>query len=87
LIAPHHGSKTSSTAAFLQAVQPGTVLIPAGYRNQFGFPHQAVVERYDAINAQWLNAADSGAIDIRVNDNAWMVRTQRQTTGKYWNNR
>ena len=41
----------------------------------------------DAINAKWLNAADSGAIDIRVNDNAWRVRTQRQTTGKYWNNR
>jgi competence protein ComEC len=87
LIAPHHGSNTSSTLAFLRTVQPDTVLIPAGYRNQFGFPHQAVVQRYQAIKAKWLNAADSGAIDIQAKENAWIVSTQRNTAGKYWNSR
>jgi len=85
LIAPHHGSKTSSTQAFLRAVQPDMVLIPAGYRNQFGFPHPAVVQRYQGINAKWLNSADSGAIDIRAKENAWIVTTQRNMAGKYWN--
>lgn len=87
LIAPHHGSKTSSTPAFLSAVQPETVLIPAGYRNQFGFPHPAVVQRYQEIKAKWLNVSDSGALDIQVKENAWLVRGQRETAGKYWNSR
>lgn len=86
LVAPHHGSKTSSTKAFLEAVKPKMVLIPAGYRNQFGFPHPVVVQRYRAINAKWLNAADSGAIEVQVKDGAWVVSTQRQKAGKYWNN-
>ncbi len=87
LIAPHHGSKTSSTPAFLSAVQPETVLIPAGYRNQFGFPHPVVVQRYQEIKAKWLNVSDSGALDIQVKENAWLVRGQRETAGKYWNSR
>jgi competence protein ComEC len=45
-ISPHHGSQTSSKSAFLTAVQPNTVLIPAGYRNQFGYPHQDILQRY-----------------------------------------
>ena len=46
LVAPHHGSKTSSTNDFLQQVRAEYVLIPAGYRNRFGFPHQEVLDRY-----------------------------------------
>ncbi|HEY8098446.1 MAG TPA: DNA internalization-related competence protein ComEC/Rec2, partial [Methylobacter sp.] len=60
LVAPHHGSKTSSTIAFLQAVQPDYVLIPAGYRNQFGHPHKDVLARYRQVNAKWLSSVDSG---------------------------
>ncbi|MDP3589886.1 MAG: DNA internalization-related competence protein ComEC/Rec2, partial [Methylobacter sp.] len=66
LVAPHHGSKTSSTASFLQAVQPDYVLVPAGYRNQFGHPHKDVLARYRQVNAAWLNSADSGAIIVNV---------------------
>ncbi len=47
LIAPHHGSKTSSTFEFIKAVQPDYVLISAGYRNQFGHPHPIVLQRYE----------------------------------------
>ena len=84
LIAPHHGSKTSSTLKFLQAVQPRFVLIPAGYRNQFGHPHVEVLQRYQQINAQWRNTADSGAITLGVQDGAWIVQSLRDTDGKYW---
>ena len=86
LIAPHHGSKTSSTAGFLHAIQPEYVLISAGYRNQFGHPHTAVLSRYENIKTKWLNSADSGAITVGVIDNAWVVQSLRDTESKYWNN-
>jgi competence protein ComEC len=85
LVAPHHGSKTSSTAGFLQAVQPDYVLIPAGYRNQFGHPHRDVLARYRQVDAVWLNNAENGAISVNVENNAWVVRGMRQTGSKYWN--
>jgi competence protein ComEC len=46
LLAPHHGSKTSSTAAFVTAIKPAHVVFSAGYRHQFGHPHQDVQRRY-----------------------------------------
>ncbi|MDO9049260.1 MAG: DNA internalization-related competence protein ComEC/Rec2 [Methylobacter sp.] len=85
LVAPHHGSKTSSTAGFLQVVQPDYVLIPAGYRNQFGHPHRDVLARYRQVNAKWLNSADSGAIVVNVKNNVFAVQGMRQAESKYWN--
>ena len=46
LIAPHHGSRTSSTGAFLDAVQPVAAVFQAGYRNRFGHPAPDVLQRY-----------------------------------------
>jgi competence protein ComEC len=85
LIAPHHGSKTSSTPTFLQAIQPDYVLIPAGYRNQFGHPHKDVLLRYRNIKAKSLNVADSGAIQISFRNNAITLQSMRETESKYWN--
>jgi len=85
LIAPHHGSKTSSTIKFLQAIQPQYVLIPAGYRNQFGHPDSDVLLRYEQIKAKWLISADLGAITINVKNGTWAVQSMRDTESKYWN--
>ncbi len=85
LIAPHHGSKTSSTSGFLQAIQPEYVLIPAGYRNQFGHPHRDVLLRYEQINAKCFNSADSGAITVSEKVGLWEVQPMRDTESKYWN--
>ncbi len=46
LLVPHHGSKTSSTPSFLDAVAPAVGLISVGYRNRFRHPHETVVARY-----------------------------------------
>jgi competence protein ComEC len=84
LIAPHHGSKTSSTAAFLQAVKPRYVLIPAGYRNQFGHPHPEVLARYRLIKSRWLSSADSGAIGVILNNRSVKVDALRRSEKRYW---
>jgi len=52
LLAPHHGSKTSSSAEFLAAVQPHVVVVQAGYRNRYGHPAPEVIDRYRALGAQ-----------------------------------
>ncbi len=83
--APHHGSKTSSTSGFLNAIQPRYVLIPAGYRNQFGHPHKQVLTNYREVNAKWLNTADSGAIFVDVKNKVLEVQGIRDKQGKYWN--
>ena len=87
LIAPHHGSKTSSTMSFLDTVKPVDVFIPAGYRNRFGHPHRSVLARYHDINAHWFNTADSGAIIASFKNPVMSVATWRDINGKYWNYR
>lgn len=84
LIAPHHGSKTSSTQAFLETVRPRYILIPSGYRNSFGHPHPSVIARYRAIHAQWLNSADSGAVLVELSANKTAVQAYRELHRNYW---
>jgi len=86
LVAPHHGSTTSSTAAFVRAVHPRYVLYPVGYRNRFGFPRPEVTARYRAQGAQRFDTARNGAImfDIRAAGIPAPV-TWRQSARHYWN--
>jgi competence protein ComEC len=84
LVAPHHGSKTSSTWSFLKTVQPKFILIPAGYRNQFGHPHRSVLARYEKIGIKWLNTADSGAILAGLSKQGITVKAYRNMDRKYW---
>lgn len=88
LIVPHHGSKTSSTAEFLQAVQPRAALIPAGYLNRFGFPSATVVERYRRIGADIWSTAHSGAITLETakGQPSLQIDGWRQGHFRYWMN-
>lgn len=61
LLVPHHGSKTSSSPEFLDAVQPAWGLVQAGYRNRFGHPAPSVIERYTERKIQVVNTASCGA--------------------------
>ena len=61
LIVPHHGSKTSSTAPFLAAVQPRIAVVQAGYRNRFGHPAPEVLARYRALPILLFDSASCGA--------------------------
>ena len=86
LMAPHHGSKTSSSLSFLQAVQPKYILISAGYKNQFGHPHPFSLQRYQQIGALWWSTADKGALILSEKENNWGIQSWRDENGKYWNN-
>lgn len=69
LIAPHHGSKTSSTWPFAKAVRPQYVLFATGYRNRFHFPSAPIVQRYHILGAKELTTATSGAISFNIAPN------------------
>jgi competence protein ComEC len=69
LIAPHHGSRTSSTPDFLMAVHPEYVLYPMGYLNKFHFPNQDVMQRYNQIGAKSFQSDKDGAISLVIGEN------------------
>lgn len=64
LVAPHHGSNSSSSPPFIAAVAPGLVLFPVGYRNQWHFPRTAVLARYRAAGAALADSVHDGAISV-----------------------
>lgn len=61
LLVPHHGSKTSSSAAFLDAVAPRLGLVQAAYRNRFGHPASVVMQRYQERNIAVFDSPHCGA--------------------------
>jgi len=85
LIAPHHGSKTSSSQAFLEQVAPEMVLISDGYRNRYRFPHSSVIKRYAAKNITWLETQHSGAISVLVTPSRVSEPIRwREKLRRYW---
>jgi competence protein ComEC len=85
LVAPHHGSKTSSTQAFIAAVEPRWVLFPTGYRNRYRFPVKSIVERYRQAEVEMFDTASSGAITVRSDplDGA-VIEEYRKSHMRYW---
>ena len=83
LLVPHHGSKTSSSAAFVAAVQPSIAIVQSGYRNRFGHPALSVVARYEAAGVHWVNTPSCGAALWR----SWTperLQCERANARKYW---
>lgn len=87
LIVPHHGSKTSSSQAFVDAVRPQIALLPVGYRNRYHHPVSEVVARYRALGATVHYSGHVGAVKISFNANNGVVLTEeyRSDQRKYWN--
>ncbi|MFZ0038179.1 MAG: ComEC/Rec2 family competence protein [Candidatus Acidiferrales bacterium] len=76
---PHHGSKTSSTDAFLAAVAPRIAVISVGEGNTFGQPHPAVLERYQRDGVRVLRTDRDGAVTTISNARTLLVTTYRDT--------
>lgn len=86
LVAPHHGSKTSSSAEFIAATNPQYVLFPVGYHNRFRFPHRLIVERYLDNGAHLFEVDLTGMITFKFN--AMRLFTPvlyRNVAYRYWN--
>lgn len=84
LVAPHHGSKTSSTQDFVDAARPRHVAFAVGYRNRYRHPHPHVAARYAALGTQLYDSPSSGALEFRLTDRGIDVAAYRQTHRRYW---
>jgi competence protein ComEC len=83
LLAPHHGSGTSSTLPFLQAVQPRLVLFQVGYRNRYRHPKPEVFERYGSLGIDRRRTDASGALVLRFGAGI-DVAEYRSEHARYW---
>jgi competence protein ComEC len=86
LLVPHHGSKTSSSPAFLDAVRPQWALVQSGYRNRFGHPTAAVLERYEERGIGVINSPRCGAMTWQSWQTAGVACTRQQAL-RYWHHR
>ena len=84
IVAPHHGSRTSSTAGFAAAVDPEWVVFAAGYRNRWGFPAAEVLTRWSDAGALSYSTGESGAVmwatgvdEAPVTPSTWRCRSRR----------
>jgi competence protein ComEC len=75
---PHHGSKTSSTEAFIDAVNPKYAVISVGERSRFGHPHRAVVNRYLERGIKLLQTGRDGMVTVKTDGRGLEVRTFRE---------
>ncbi|MBK1719457.1 DNA internalization-related competence protein ComEC/Rec2 [Thiocystis violacea] len=89
LVAGHHGSATSTSAPFLDAVDPDWVLFSSGYANQFGFPVAEVRARVAERGIASLDTAIRGAIQIRLGPDGWIGAPEgwRDRAARLWTHR
>jgi competence protein ComEC len=83
LLVPHHGSKTSSSAVFLDAVKPRVALAQSGYRNRFGHPVASVAARYEERGIALTRSSQCGAATWRSAEPD-QIACQRQDGLRYW---
>lgn len=86
LLVPHHGSRTSSSAAFLDAVAPRVALVQSGYRNRFGHPAAEPMARYAQRSVQVVDSPACGAMAWQSRHPA-VVSCHRVQQARYWNHR
>ena len=85
LVAPHHGSRTSSTSGFVQKLKPQHVVFSTGYKHHFGHPAPDVVARYQHQGSRLWNTADHGAIEFIWDEHGSLrVVGTRANKKRYW---
>lgn len=85
LIAPHHGSKTSSSKAFVLRLAPKHVVFSAGHKHHFGHPAKPVLDRYRDVGAKVWSTAEHGAVIFTWNNTGLLeVFSERVDAERYW---
>ncbi len=87
VIAPHHGSKTSSTVEFINRVNPDYVLYPVGYRNRYKFPSKIVSKRYKEADVVDYSTSKFGSITFTL-DPLLLKKPElyRVSQRRFWHN-
>ncbi len=86
LVLGHHGSKTSSSPAFLAAVKPQLAIVSAGYKNQFGHPSISVIERLQASHIAIDNTIVQGTLIYQLSSTSSLQKEVWRERGQYWLN-
>lgn len=84
LLLGHHGSRTSSMAEFIMAVDPKLALATAGYRNRFGHPHRAVLRRLAHHGIPVLDTSRDGAVRILLGEDGVTWQAHRHERRRFW---
>ncbi len=86
VVVPHHGSRTSSSQDFVNALSPDLAIVSAGFGNRWGFPKTDVVRRWEMAGARLLETATTGAISQRICTDTGVetLRLERRDARKYW---
>ena len=84
VMAPHHGSKTSSSLAWLEALRPTAAFSQHGYQNRYGHPHAIVKQRYRDQQIPLLQTTDTGAQVWNVHHNELSAEFLRLKRKKLW---
>jgi len=83
LLAPHHGSKSSSSMAFLKAVRAHSVLIARGAHNSYNHPHPQVLARYRLLGMSIFDSSKNGAQRIELGSYQ-KLRALREEQRRFW---
>ena len=73
----HHGSRGSTTKAFLETVHPKWAILSCGKKNSYGHPHKETLERLKKENVNYLSTANKGAIIVQTDDQSYTVYTYK----------
>ena len=86
VIVPHHGSRSSSTEDLVGRTRARYAIVSAGTGNRWGFPHEAIVDRWCAAGAEVIDTANWGAISIRFDSASGIgrPRSERRDHRRYW---
>ncbi len=88
LLVPHHGSRTSSTPAFIAAVAPAIAVFTPGYRNRFGHPRPDIVARYEGAGIRGYRTDLDGALTFTFAPGSTLApRAEREHDRRYWYDR
>ena len=86
VVVPHHGSLTSSSAAFVQQLKPRVAIVSAGFANRWGLPKEIVIERWVSAGSTVLNTAEAGAVSLSLCADGGIrkLRSDRDERRRFW---
>lgn len=84
ILAPHHGSNSSSSYRLLYRAQPQHAVFSAGYQNRYGHPHPKVLQRYREMEATLYNTATDGALVFTWTESGMTVTKTREREARLW---